>query len=355
VATSTEMKTPTKTTTFSDSTTLLAELAALLRLTRTEAQIARVRVSQARRDEIRRELSDNARAADARATQIQATIRRLGGAPEVFADAVGRVAAMTKATLEQGQPFSEGLLGDLALEHQLRDRAVFTRVLAEAQDEPSVVTLMRTLEQAHTDTIEWIVVRLAEVAQGGPAALAPTPAQAAVSTLTRIALLPSRQSVALFNQAVNLLQRGRHTAEQAVETTRETVQATAKATRDKATETAQVTRDKVQDTTTATGEVFIAGRDAALARAEEVAPSADVRQAVHKTRADLGTIEADDLPIKAYQDLNADAAVDAIGALDTAEDVRVVLQFEQAHKARKGVSTAAQKQITELAEQSVDA
>jgi hypothetical protein len=35
--------------------------------------------------------------------------------------------------------------------------------------------------------------------------------------------------------------------------------------------------------------------------------------------------------------------------------VRVVLQFEQAHKARKGVSTAAQKQITELAEQSVDA
>ncbi len=133
------------------------------------------------------------------------------------------------------------------------------------------------------------------------------------------------------------------------------MQATAKATRDKATETAQVTRDKVQDTTTATGEVFIAGRDAALARAEEVAPSADVRQAVHKTRADLGTIEADDLPIKAYQDLNADAAVDAIGALDTAEDVRVVLQFEQAHKARKGVSTAAQKQITGLAEQSVDA
>ncbi len=137
-----------------DSHALLNELVALLRLTRVEAQIARTRVSQARRDEIRRELEANASEADARAARIQDALRRLGGAPDVLADTVGRVAALTKVTAEQVQPFSEGLLGDLALEHQLRDRVIFTRVLAEALDESDVVDLMHDLEEAHTETID---------------------------------------------------------------------------------------------------------------------------------------------------------------------------------------------------------
>ena len=315
----------------SDSTTLLGELAVLLRLTRTEAQIARARISQARSEEIRRELADNARQADAHAARIQAAIRRLGGAPDVFADAVGRVAAIAKATFEQGQPFSEGLLGDLALEHQLRDRAVFTRVLAEAQDQPAVVTLMHQLEEDHTETIAWITVRLGEVAQGGPTALSPTPAQAAVSAATRIALLPSRQSAALFNKAVNLVQRSRDSAEHAVQTTRK----------------------KVKKTTKATIEVVEAGRDAALARAEEVAPSADIRRAAHETREDLGTIEARDLPLKDYENLSVASATKAIEELDNAKDVRLVLRFEQAHQNRKGVTSVAQQRMTEFAKQSV--
>lgn len=319
--------------TLSDSTTVLAELAVLLRLTRTEAQVARVRVSQARSEEIRRELTENARHADTRATRIQATIRRLGGAPDVFADAVGRVAALTKATFEQGQPFSEGLLGDLALEHQLRDRAVFTRVLAEAQDEAAVVTLMHQLEEAHTETIAWITVRLGEVAQGGPTTLSPTPVQAAVSTATRIALLPTRRSAALFNQAVNLVQRGRTSAEQAVQTT----------------------SAKARTTTKATSQVVGAGRDAALARAEKVAPSADVRKAAHQTRENLGTIESGDLPVKGYDNLSGAEATKAVKALADPEDVRLVLRFEQAHKNRKGVSAAAQQRMTKLARQSVNA
>jgi len=321
------------TTNTSDLTPLLSELSVLLRLTRTEAQVARVRVSQARSEATRRELTANARQADTRAGRIQAAIRRLGGAPDVFADAVGRVTALTKATFEQTQPFSEGLLGDLALEHQLRDRAVFARVLAEAQDETRVVTLMRQLEESHSETIEWITVRLAEVAQGGPSVLAPTAAQTVVSTVTRFALAPSRQSVALVNQAVNLIQRSRTTAEQAVETT----------------------RTKVDESAKATSEVVAAGRDAALARAEEVAPSADVRKAAHDTREDLGTIEAADLPIKKYDSLSGAEATKAINGLDDADDVRVVLNFEQAHKARKGVATAANKRLTQLAEQSVNA
>lgn len=320
----------------SDLATLLSELAVLLRLTRTEAQVARVRISQARDEETRRELADNAKQADARAVRIQGTIRRLGGAPDIFADAVGRVTALTKATIEQGQPFSEGLLGDLALEHQLRDRAVFVRVLAEAQDESRVVTLMRKIEEAHAETIDWIVVRLAEVAQGGPSVLTPTPAQAVVGTFTRLALLPTRSSVALVNRTVNLLQRGRDTAEQTVEQAVET------------------TRTAVKKNAKATSEIVAAGRDAALARAEEVAPSDDVRKAAHEAREDLGTIDASDLPVESFDSLSGADAVKAVKFLEDAEDVRVVLSYEQAHKDRKGVSTAAEKRITELAESSVD-
>jgi bacterioferritin (cytochrome b1) len=315
------------------STALLNELVVLLRLTRAEAQIARVRISQARREEIRRELEDNAAEADRRAARIQVTLRRLGGTPDLLADTVGRVTALTKATAEQVQPFSEGLLGDLALEHQLRDRVLFTRVLAEAQEETQVVALMTELERAHSETIEWIRVRLAELAQGGPVALAPTPTQAAVGAVARFATFPSRQSAAAFNKAADVLRRSRASAQQA----------------------ALVTLDKGREATEATVEVATASRDAALQRAEEVAPSAEVRKAARQTREDLGTIDAADLPIKKYDTLSAGAASKAVTALENTDDVEKVLAFEQAHKARKGVTTAAQKRLTELAEASVTA
>jgi bacterioferritin (cytochrome b1) len=315
------------------SNALLNELAALLRLTRAEAQIARVRISQARREEIRRELEENADEADRRAGRLQETLRRLGGTPDVLGDTVGRVTALTKVTAEQVQPFSEGLLGDLALEHQLRDRVIFTRVLAESQDESSVVELMSELEQAHTETIEWIRLRLAELAQGGPVALAPTPTQAAVSAVARFATLPSRQGAAAFNKAADVLQRGRDNAQQALGSTRK----------------------KARQTAEATGEVVTAGRDAALARAEEVAPSAELRKAAREAREDLGTIEAEDLPISEYDALSGIEAIAEVNGLESAEDVRVVLQYELAHKDRKGVSTAAQKRLTEFGKESINA
>lgn len=321
------------TTSRNDSAALLNELVALLRLTRAEAQVARMRVSQARREEIRRELDDNAREADARATRIQDAVRGLGGAPDVIADTVGRVTALTKVTAEQVQPFSEGLLGDLGLEHQLRDRVVFARVLAEAQDETDIVDLMHDLEEAHTETIEWIRVRLAELAQGGPVALAPTPAQAAVGALARFATLPTRQGVATFNRTADALQRGRDKAQEAIGNAAK----------------------KIRETADATEEVVGAGRDAAVKRAEEVAPNADLRKAARKTREDLGTIDADDLPIKHYDSLSGKDAIDAVNGLDDAEELRVVLSYEQAHKARKGVSTAVQKRLTALADASVSA
>ena len=316
-----------------DSTALINELVALLRLTRTEAQVARVRTSQARREEIRRELDDNAREADARAARIQDALRRLGGAPDLLGDTVGRLTAATKVAAEQAAPFSEGLLGDLSLEHQLRDRVVFARVLAEAQDESDVVDLMHDLEDAHTETIEWIRVRLAEVAQGGPAALAPTPTQAGIGALARFAALPTRQSAAIFNRTADALRRGRDKARQAVGTT----------------------ATKVRVTAEATEQVVSAGRDAAVKRAQEVAPNADVRKAARKTREELGTVDAEDLPVKDYDSLSGQDAINAVNRLGDAEELRVVLRYEQAHKGRKGVSTAAQKRLTELADASASA
>jgi hypothetical protein len=316
-----------------DSRALSGELVALLRLTRAEAQTARIRVAQARDENIRRELQDNAEAADLRALGIQDALRRVGGTPDVVGDALGRVVALTKATTEQLQPFSEGLLGDLALEHQLRDRVVFTRVLAETQDEPAVASLMNDLEAAHSETIAWIRVRLAELAQGGPVALSPTPPQAAASALARFATLPSRQTAALVNKAADALRRGGSKAKQS----------------------AGSTLRRVQENVEATGEVIEAGRDAALERAEQVAPTADGRTAAREARESLGTVDADTLPIDGYESLSGADAVRRIKELTSSEELRVVLRYEEAHKNRKGATNAAQARLTELAEESVTA
>jgi len=239
---------------------------------------------------------------------------------------------------------------------------VFTRVLAEAQDESDIVDLMTALEEAHTETIEWIRVRLAELAQGGPVALAPTPSQVAVGALTRFATLPTRQSAVIFNRAADVLQRGRVRAQEIIGNTvdkaRETTEATEEvvsAGRDKAQQTVGNTVKKARETAEATEEVVSAGRDAAVKRTEEVAPNADVRQAARNTRENLGTVDAEDLPVKDYDSLSGQDAIAAVNDLDDAEKLRVVLRYEQAHKDRKGVSTAAQKRLTELADESVSA
>ena len=113
-----------------DQNALINELVAILRLTRAEAQVARIRVSQARREEIRRELEDNAAEADARATRIQDALRQLGGAPDVLAETVGRVTALTKATSEQVQP------GDRLVTRVHRGR-IISRVEELPPDPPS--------------------------------------------------------------------------------------------------------------------------------------------------------------------------------------------------------------------------
>ena len=206
-----------KTRASTDTGRLLNELVAVLRLTRVEAHTARLRVGQARTAPIRRELQRNAREADQRAELIQDQLRRLGGTPDALADALGFLTVLTKSAAERVQPLSEGLLGDLALEHQLRDRVVFIRVLAQAGNASGVADLMRRLEAAHTERIEWIRLRLAEVAQGAPAALAPTAAQASVGAVARLATLPARQSADLINKAAELMRRGQSKAGETID------------------------------------------------------------------------------------------------------------------------------------------
>ena len=61
----------------------------MLQLTQTEAQIARVRLAQARTDEVRDELTLNADNAERRSGLIEEQLRRIGGVPDVVTPFVG--------------------------------------------------------------------------------------------------------------------------------------------------------------------------------------------------------------------------------------------------------------------------
>src|SRR3954466_6083800 len=83
---------------------LINQLRALVLLTQTEEQVARTRISQARTDAGRRELTQNADNAAARSIEITRQLRALGGVPCVGTPAVGRLSAAPKATFEQAAP-----------------------------------------------------------------------------------------------------------------------------------------------------------------------------------------------------------------------------------------------------------
>src|SRR6478672_10356323 len=171
-------------------TTLLTQLRTVLDLTHTEIQVAETRVAQARTEAVRKELTQNADNGRIRAEAIEKAIRDLGGFPDTVGPFLGRAAAAVKALTEQAQPFDEALLGDLALEHQLIDRARYVKALATTASTPGVVSLADDLVTAHTATVEWLTTVLAEDALGGPAALRRTPIQAATGAAVRLIYIP---------------------------------------------------------------------------------------------------------------------------------------------------------------------
>lgn len=314
--------------------TITDQLEALERLTRTEVRIARIRTAQARTDAVRRELQQNAANGERRATRIAAQLRALDAVPDVLSPVVSGVLALVTSTLEQAQPLEEALLNDLTLEHQLLDRARYLRVLAEQARRDDVGRLADDLVTAHSATVEWLTTVLAEDALGGPAALRPTPLQRVAGGVSRAVGLPARVAVRGVNRAVATVLRTGESARDAVGDAAGTVVRLGADTR----------------------EVATAGRDAALRRAESVArrEGADgVEDVVHGTRRDLGVVDAAELPVPNYENLSATDAIAATRQLDRAEDVSTIVAFEEAHKARSSVVSAAQAHVASIARETV--
>ncbi|MBU3066695.1 ferritin-like domain-containing protein [Nocardia sp. NEAU-G5] len=311
-----------------DTTTLSAQLRAVLALTNTEIQVADTRIVQARTEAVRRVLSENADNARDRARAIEAAIRELGGVPELVAPFLGRGAAVIKAVVEQAQPFDETLLGDLALEHQLLDRAHYIMALATTAGYPDVVALAQRLITAHSETVDWLTTVLAEDALGGPAALRHTPLQAGAGTVVKLVNLPASWSARGLDRVLDtvratppalgeLLAQGAHAGDVAVKT-------------------------------------LSASRDAALATAEQVARdegAGTAADALHSLRTATGTLEPSELAIGDYDDLNVAEAAAAIKELTEPADIRAILLYEQANKDRQGVVSAAQTLLTAIAQE----
>jgi hypothetical protein len=312
------------------TSTVLAQLRTVLDLTNTEIQVAETRVAQARTEAVRRELTQNAANGRARAESIEAAIRKLGGLPDVVGPLLGRAAAAVKALTEQAQPFGEALLGDLALEHQLLDRARYLKALAVAQGSSDIEKLADRLIVAHTATYEWHTTVRAAHALGGPAALQRTPIQAATGVAVKLVNAPMSWSARGLDRAVQtvraappalgeLLSRGAHAGDVATK-------------------------------------ALSASRDAALATAERVTRREGADQAadaLHSMRSAAGVLEADELPIADYDTLNVSEAVAEIKELATPADVRAILAYEEAHKNRHGVVSAAQTRVAAIAQEVV--
>ena len=312
------------------TSTLLAQLRTVLDLTNTEIQVAETRVAQARTEAVRRELTQNAANGRTRAVAIEGAIRNLGGLPDVIGPLLGRAAAAVKAMTEQAQPFGEALLGDLALEHQLLDRARYIKALAVAEGNSDIEKLAERLIVAHTATVEWLTTVLAEDALGGPAALQRTPIQTATGVAVKLVNVPVSWSARRLDRAVDtvraappalgeLLSRGAHAGDVATK-------------------------------------ALSASRDAALATAERITRREGADQAadaLHSMRSAAGVLDADELPITDYDALNVSEAVAEIKDLATPADVRAIMAYEEAHKNRHGVVSAAQTRVAAIAQEVV--
>jgi hypothetical protein len=383
--------------------TLITQLRVVGQLTRTEAQVARLRVAQASSDAVRDELRQNAADADGRAARITGALRDLGALPDPVTPLFGRVAALVRGALEQAQPLDEAVLGDLALEHQLRDRARYVAALADATGRPEVRALADDLTVAHTETIQWLTDLLADLGSGRPAALGASPLQQVAAQVTHVANAPARGALdkvgagvaETVQTATKVAGAARDTAADALHTaTTATTDATsglaqsaataAGAVRDTATQTldtvtdatgravtgavqgASAAADLARDAaahalhrTTDTAEAATAvATDTAQSSTEAAAETVGAAAGTLQVHADAGQDSADEPaadgvrtdvqpddtaapPIPGFADLPAHAAVAALRALDDPRDVAAILEFEQAHGNRPAVVAAA--------------
>ncbi|MGC5248658.1 ferritin-like domain-containing protein [Gordonia sp. DT219] len=326
------------------TTTIQQQLRTILALTNTEIQIAQTRQAQARTDAVRAELSGNAAKGRKRATAIEKALRERHGVADVVRPALGRVAASIKTLAEQAEPLDEALLGDLALEQELLSRATYLKALATGADDTDLVSLAQRLIDAHTETIEWINTVLAEEALGGPAALRRSPSQWVSGLAARAVTLPGTAASRGIDRAAHTLRQVPDFVSGLRSRVGETV--------DEVGSAAEQAGQSVLDAGAATIKTAAAGRDAALEAIEDnarVNGAPGVADALHSVRESTGIVDPDDLPIPDYADLNLSEAIAAIKDLDEPADVRVVLHYEEAHKNRQRVVSAAETRIAGIA------
>jgi hypothetical protein len=342
-----------------DTSTLITQLRVLAHLTRTEAQVARLRTTQATGDGARSELGRNAADADARAKRIAGALRELGALPDPVTPVLGQAAALVRGALEQAQPLDEALFGDLALEHQLHDRARHVGALADAAGLPAVRALADDLVAAHTETVEWLHGVLDDVAAGRRAALAASPLQRVAAQVTRTANTPARPALDEagaavsrgVGQTVGTVTQVGGAARAAVE---ETAQRAARAGADVASTAVTAGggalaagRDTAAQAVTVGQDAVAAGRDALTRTVEGVArlagaaqpPAADDAPGATGTTTEA-TPDPAVAPIPGFAELSAQAAVASLRTLDRAAAL-AALAFEQAHGNRPAVVRAA--------------
>ena len=302
---------------------LIIQLRTLHHLTNTEAQIAQTRQAQARDEAVREELATNAANAQERAQLIAAALRDLGGAPDVVTPALGRATALAKTVVEQGQPIAAALFGDLALEHQLLDRARYLEALADTADHADTRNLARRLQSAHQETIDWINSVLVEEASGEPTKVRPTPVQKAVGRLTSVVSYPTRWTAEWINGTAEAVAR---------------------------------TRSRVGTVAEAAVDSLTAGRDAALLQAEQIATRNGARStetALHRTRVLAGGLTEEELAVDNYDDLTVGEVASAVQQLTDTAALTALLRYEQNNKDRAGAVNAIENRLSALVEQNI--
>lgn len=408
---------------------LLDELKDLLRLTAFEQAVATVRRAQAASTPIAEELAANAEKAGERIALLGQSVRQIGGVPDVVGPLLGKAGAFLQSQFNQVQTLQGALLGDLALEHQLRERARYARTLAVTLGEQSVIPVLDRLDSAHTETIAWLEKRLAEVGATGSSALKATPVQAVVSQVRSLYAAPLGLAAAGVNRLGGLLTRGAKaapdvlsevvdTVEQAASTATaevidltdraagaagnaaqaatgaaqqaagtvtqaaedaagvvtevaqdatdaasqtvqgaawtvaETAQDTAGAVTDTAQDAAGAVTETAQEAAQTVGTAAQSAADATASAADSAESAADkAAQTTHEVLEQTGGDLGDDVkhPFAGYERLTGDSIMRHVDDTEDVEELRTLLAFEQAHKARKGVLGAAQARLAELA------
>ena len=326
---------------------LVSELQQLLRMTAFEQSIATVRQVQARSTDVAEELAANAEKSGERLALLAGAVKQVGGVPDVVGPLLGKAAAFVQTQLNQVQTLQGALLGDLTLEHQLRERARYARTLAESLGYSQVIPVLDRLETAHSATIDWLETRITEVAKTGTSAIEATPIQAAVSVARKLLHAPFGVAEAGVNRVGGLVQRFGGKAGKAVEEVQDVAETVAETTVDAA--------------ATVVSNVKMANP---VTEAYPTEPKADVKPAPVEGSVEVAVDEfgavgsmtdntgvaADGVhaPFPGYDKLGGDRVITYIGESTDLPDLQVLLAFEAAHKNRKGVIQAVEARLTEL-------